>query len=75
MSRDLRKYAAQTYFRLILGAIILLFVVGLGLIWILYGFRAAALGLVCLVGALVPLGLILFFIFGLDSILKLFDRK
>ena len=75
MSHDLRKYAAQTNFRLILGAIILLFVVGLGLIWLFYGFRAAALGLLCLFGALVPLGLILFFIFGLDAILKLFDRQ
>ena len=75
MSRDLRKYTAQTNFRLILGAFFLLFVVGLGLIWILYGIRAATLGLLCLFGALVPLGLILFFIFGLDAILKLFDRK
>jgi len=75
MSRDLRKYAAQTNFRLILGAFFLLFIVGLGLIWILYGFKAAAFGLLCLFGALVPLGLILFFIFGLDAILKLFDRK
>jgi hypothetical protein len=75
LSRDLRKYAAQTNFRLILGAFFLLFVVGLGLIWLLYGFKAAALGLLCLFGALIPLGLILFFIFGLDAILKLFDRK
>ena len=75
MSHDLRKYAAQTNLRLILGAFFLLFVVGLGLIWLFYGFRAAALGLLCLFGALVPLGLILFFIFGLDTILKFFDRK
>jgi hypothetical protein len=75
MSRDLRKYAAQTNFRLILGAFFLLFIVGLGLIWLLYGFKAATLGLLCLFGALIPLGLILFFIFGLDSILKLLDRK
>jgi hypothetical protein len=75
LSRDLRKYAAQTNFRLILGALFLLFVVGLGLIWLFYGFKAAALGLLCLFGALIPLGLILFFIFGLDAILKLIDRK
>lgn len=75
MSRDLRKYAAQTNLRLILGAFFLLFVVGLGLIWLLYGFRAAALGLLCLFGAIVPLGLIFFFIFGLDAILKFFERK
>ena len=75
MSRDLRKYAAQTNFRLILGAFFLLFVVGLGLIWLLYGFKAAAFGLLCLFGALIPLGLILFFIFGLDSIIKLLDHR
>jgi hypothetical protein len=75
LSRDLRKYASQTNVRLILGALFLLFVVGLGLIWLLYGFKAAALGLLCLFGALIPLGLILFFIFGLDAILKLLDRK
>jgi hypothetical protein len=75
LSRDLRKYAAQTNFRLILGAFFLLFVVGLGLIWLIYGFRAAELGFLCLFGAMVPLGLILFFIFGLDAILKLFDRQ
>jgi hypothetical protein len=75
LSRDLKKYAAQTNFRLILGAFFLLFVVGLGLIWLLYGFNAAAIGLLCLFGALIPLGLILFFIFGLDAILKIFDRK
>jgi hypothetical protein len=75
LSRDLRKYAAQTNFRLILGALFLLFVVGLGLIWLLYGLKAAALGLLCLFGALIPLGLILFFIFGLDTILKLLNRK
>jgi hypothetical protein len=75
LSRDLKKYAAQTNFRLILGALFLFFVVGLGLIWLVYGLKAAALGLVCLLGALIPLGLILFFIFGLDAILKLLDRK
>jgi hypothetical protein len=75
LSRDLKKYAAQTNFRLILGALFLLFVVGLGLIWLVYGLKAAALGFVCLLGALIPLGLILFFIFGLDAILKLLDRK
>jgi hypothetical protein len=74
MARDLRKYASQTTFRLILGALILLFVVGLGLIWWLYGFRGAVLGFFCLLGALVPLGLILFFIFGLDAVVKRFNR-
>jgi len=74
MSRDLRKYASQTNFRLILGAFILLFVVGLGLIWVIYGRSAALLGFVCLLGAFIPIGLIVLVIFGLDSVLRAFNR-
>jgi hypothetical protein len=74
MARDLRKYASQTTFRLILGALILLFVVGLGLIWWLYGLKGALLGFFCLLAALLPLGLILFFIFGLDAVVKKINR-
>ena len=33
MSRDLRKYKRNTDTRLVVGAILLLFVAGLGLIW------------------------------------------
>ena len=63
MSRDLRKYTSQTNIQLIIGALVLLFVVGIGLIAWLYGIRAAVLGLLCLLGALVPIGLIAFFLF------------
>ncbi len=70
MSRDLRKYGAQTTFRLVLGALILLFTVGLGLIAFLYGPGAALFGLLCLFGALLPVALIAFFMFGLDWIVK-----
>lgn len=58
MSHDLRKYAKQTNFRLILGGLLLLFVVGLGSIYILYGPRAALTGMICLVVGLSPLLLI-----------------
>ncbi len=70
MSRDLRKYASQTNIRLIAGAILLLFVVGLGLIYLIYGPGAAVMGFLCLLGALVPMVLIALFLVGLDWIVK-----
>lgn len=70
MSRDLRKYARQTNTRLIIGLIILIFTVGLGLIAIFFGYKAALLGLLCLLGALLPVGLIILLLGGLDLLLK-----
>lgn len=70
MKRDLRKYAKQTNVQLALGAFVLLFVVGIALIYFIYGPGAAALGLLCLLAALVPIGLILFAFYGIDWILK-----
>ena len=37
MTRDLRKYASQTNVQLIGGALLILFIIGLGLIAWLYG--------------------------------------
>ena len=70
MTQDLRRYASQTTFRVVVGALVLLFTVGVGLIWWLYGPGAAIFGLLCLLGALVPIGLIMFFMLGLDWIVK-----
>jgi hypothetical protein len=56
--RDLRRYARQTNLRLFLGFLLLLFSVGLGLIYLFFGSRAALFGLMCLLAGLVPLGLI-----------------
>lgn len=70
MSRDLRRYASQTTFRVAAGAVLLLFTVGLGLIWLIYGPAAALTGLLCLLGSLVPIGLIALFIWGLDWVVK-----
>lgn len=75
MSRDLRKYVKDTNVRIFAGALILLFVVGLGLIWIIYGFGAAVSGFLCLLGALVPIALILLALFGLDWIVKRANRN
>lgn len=74
MSRDLRKYIKDTNVRVLIGALFLLFVVGLGLIWAIYGFGAAVSGFLCLLGAFVPLFLILLALFGLDWIVKRANR-
>jgi multisubunit Na+/H+ antiporter MnhB subunit len=68
--KDLRQYAKQTNVRLVLGAFILLFVVGVGLIWLIYGEGAAGLGFVCLLAALFPVILILLFFVAIEWILK-----
>jgi len=74
MSRDLRKYMKDTNVRLIVGALFALFVVGDGLIWLIYGPGAAMMGLLCMLGAFVPIGLILFFLGLLDWIVKRANR-
>lgn len=70
MSKDLRKYTRDTNIRLALGAFILLFVVGVGLIWVIYGEGAAGMGFVCLLAALFPIILILAIFLGIEWILK-----
>jgi len=68
--KDLREYAKQTNVRLALGAFILLFVVGVGLIWLIYGEGAAGLGFVCLLAALIPVILILLVFVAIEWVLK-----
>lgn len=70
MPRDLRKFATQTNVRLILGGLGLLFVVGLGLIALIYGPNAALMGFLCLLGGMVPVGLVALVMFGLDIFVK-----
>ncbi len=70
LKRDLRQYARQTNVRLAVGAFFLLFVFGLGLIYWIYGPGAAGMGLLCLLAALVPIGLILLALYGMDWIVK-----
>jgi hypothetical protein len=70
MSRDLRDYAHKTNFRLGAAAFFLLFVVGVGLIYLIYGKQAAVLGFTCLMFALIPVGLIVLFFYLLDWMMK-----
>ena len=70
MRRDLRKYARNTNVRLGVGAFFLLFVVGILLIYLIYGSGAAMLGFFCLLAALLPVVLILLFLFITDWIVK-----
>ena len=75
MKRDLRAYARQTNVRLAAGAILLLFGVGLALIYLIYGPGAAVTGLLCLLGALVPIALILIALYGIDWIVRRVNPK
>lgn len=70
MKRDLRDYAKQTDRRLIIGAIVLLFAVGGGLIWWFYGTEAWGLGLTCLVAGLAPVVLIVLLFWAIERIIK-----
>jgi biotin transporter BioY len=58
MVKDLRKYTQSTVFRLILGGAIIIFVLGAILIAIFYGINSALFGLLCLLAALIPVGII-----------------
>jgi len=66
MTRDMRRYANQTNVRLILGGLLLLFLLGDGLIYILYGKGAAMMGLLCLALGLSPLMIIWGMLWGIE---------
>ncbi len=70
MKRDLREYAKHTNIQLIVGAFLLLFGVGTGLIYLIYGPGAAGIGFLCLLGGLLPIALILVALYGMDWIVK-----
>ena len=70
MSRDLRKYARSTNARLLIGMFLLLFVVGLGLIYIFYGRGGLVTGLLCMLGGLSPVVLIMLVLWGMDWLVK-----
>lgn len=75
MSRDLRRYARQTTTRLIVGALILVFVVGDGLIYWRYGREAAVTGLLCLGAALLPVLMVIGVLWFWEKVAKNANRK
>jgi hypothetical protein len=74
-SRDLRKYASQTTARLIIGGVLVLFIVGDGLIYLIYGPGAAVTGLLCLAAGVVPIVLIFLVLALMDWVVKRANRE
>jgi len=72
---DLKKFDNQTITRLIVGGIGILFLVGDGLIYLIYGQQAALMGLLCLLGAMIPIGLIIGVIWFMEWIVKRAHRN
>ncbi|HNB51219.1 MAG TPA: hypothetical protein PK530_04725 [Anaerolineales bacterium] len=70
MSRDLRKFARQTNARLLIGMFVLLFGVGLGLIYTFYGPGGVVTGLLCMLGGLSPVVLIALVLWGMEWLVK-----
>jgi multisubunit Na+/H+ antiporter MnhB subunit len=70
MGHDLRKYARQTSFQLVIGFLVLLFIVGDGLIFVFYGRNAAIMGLVCILAGISPLILIYLALWFIDWFAK-----
>ena len=74
MPDDLRKYARQTNIQLAVGAVLLLFIIGDGLIYLFYGAGAAVFGILCLLGGMVPAVLFVLVLLLFDWIQKRANR-
>jgi TM2 domain-containing membrane protein YozV len=72
---DLRKYARQTNIRLIVGGLLVLFIVGDGLIYLFQGAGPALTGLLCLTVGLLPIALIMVFLWILEWVVKRANRE
>jgi hypothetical protein len=70
MNRDLRKFAQNTNVQLIGGGLLLLFIIGDGLIFLIYGQSAAIFGLLCMGIGLIPIMIIYLVFVLLDWIVK-----
>jgi len=72
---DLRRHRTQTDRNLLLGFFAVLFVVGGGLIWLVYGRGAAALGLTCMAMGAVLVGIVTLMMLGLQWLSEWLDRR
>jgi len=70
MSVDLRKYARTTTFRLIIGSLALVLVVGVPLVYLFYGSSAAVSSILCIGAGLAPVVLIIFILWLMEWIAK-----
>jgi hypothetical protein len=70
MTRDLRRYGRDTNRRLLLGFFVIVFVIGDGLIYLFMGRNAAIMGLVCVLGALIPAFLVWLLLWVLEQIVR-----
>jgi hypothetical protein len=68
--KDLRRYAGQTNKGLLIGFVLLLFLVGGGLVYWLYGRGAAVMSIICIFAGLAPLLLIWLALLVVDWVAK-----
>ncbi len=73
--RDLSRYAKSTNRNLIIGAVLLLYLVGVGLIYWIYGTSAALMAVLCLTGGVVLAGIIYLVFIGIERIVKNANRE
>ncbi len=73
--RDLRQFARQTNRRLFIGWLLILFLVGDGLIYFVYGREAAFLGVICMLLGLAPIAIIWLGLSLLEWMVNRIDRE
>jgi energy-converting hydrogenase Eha subunit E len=74
MAKNPSNYNSQTRSRLVIWFVVLLFTLGLGLIWLVYGKSAALIGFFCLLGMVIPVGLVALVMFGLNKVNKKINK-
>lgn len=72
---DLRRHRERTDRNLLLGFFALLFIVGGGLIWLIYGAGAAFFGLGCMAVGAVLVGVVLLLMLGLQWLSDWLERR
>jgi hypothetical protein len=73
MKRDLRQYARSTTTRLVVGGLILVFIIGDGLIALIYGKQAGLFAVFCTGIGLTPLALIAGWLWLMERIARRLD--
>lgn len=73
--RDLRSYARSTTVRLIVGGLVLVFLIGDGLVYFIYGREAVGTAILCTALGLAPVALIWLFLSVLEWVARRADRE